>query len=100
MSENQRVFSDCSNTRIQQSSETEPDSHSIKGSNTEYFLEKYFAPYLISTTGRIVALLAFSALTVLSVYGCTKIRLYWSDELYIDESIPTYEFYQAKNKFF
>lgn len=64
----------------------------MQGSNTEYFLDKYFAPYLISTMGRIVALLGFGALTVLMINGCSKIKLYWAAELYIDESVPTYEF--------
>ena len=63
-------------------------------------LDKYVAPYLISTPGRIIALLCFGALTAFTVNGCMSIRLYWGDDLYHDESVPTHGYYKAINNLF
>ena len=47
-----------------------------------------------------MALGGFCALTMLMINGCTKIKLLWAEELYIDESVPTYEYIQTEEHLF
>ena len=76
------------------------DNGMSTGSQTEAFLERYVTPCLFSTQGRIVATLVFVVITFVNVNGCMSIKQFWSNELSYIEGVPSYEYYQAKNKHF
>jgi len=47
-----------------------------------------------------VTALVFIVITFVNIKGCMSIRQFWSNEMNYIEGIPSYDYYQAKHKYF
>lgn len=61
---------------------------------------RYFAPYALSTPGRIVFGVIYLAWTALSIYGATQIEIYFDIKFFVSKESTVYEWYEANEKYF
>ncbi len=72
----------------------------IVSSNTEIFLQKFVAPALISRPGKVIVLLLYASLTAICILKVFDVRTYFSMELFVNEEYGSYDFLQARDKYF
>lgn len=59
---------------------------SLQASKTEKCLDKYLAPYILSTAGRIILLVIYVLLIAGAAYGCTKVEIDFKVTYFIGET--------------
>ena len=64
---------------------------------TEKFLAKFVAPYLLSSVGRLVTILSYTALIAFSINSIYNMRIFWSLDLYFTEEAPSHEYFIARD---
>jgi hypothetical protein len=72
----------------------------LVASNTEVFLQKFFAPILISKPGKVIVLALYAILTTIWGIKMFDIRVFFSGELFINEEYKQWGFRQAQWKYF
>lgn len=79
---------------------SEADRASLQASKTEKFIEKYMAPTLLTTPGRIVMLVIYAIIIAGSVYGCINVEINFEFNYFIGEESDVYEWFQQNDKYF
>ena len=73
---------------------------SLQASKTEKCLEKYLAPYILSTAGRIILLVVYVILIAVASYGVTQVEIDFKVTYFIGETAFVYDWYQLNDKYF
>ena len=72
----------------------------LEASATERCLGRFFAPYVLSTIGRIVFLVIYLIMIFGAIYGCTQLEVAFDFDYFISESSDVYTFNEANKKYF
>ena len=76
------------------------DRASLQASKTEKFIEKYMAPNLLTTPGRIVLLVIYVILIAGSVYGCINVEINFEFNYFIGEESDVADWFKQNDKYF
>ena len=76
------------------------DRASLEASKTEKFIEKYLAPKLLTTPGRIILLVIYAILVGGSIYGCMNVEINFEVNYFIGETADVYEWFQKNAHYF
>ena len=79
---------------------SDADRASLEASKTEKFIEKYMAPKLLTTTGRIIMLVIYAILIGGSVYGCINVEINFEINYFIGEESDVWDWFQLNAKYF
>ena len=76
------------------------DESSSEASKTEKCIDKYLAPKLLTSAGRITLLVIYALLIGLSAYGCTQVKIDFKVTYFIGEDSPVYGFFEENERYF
>ena len=76
--------------QAQQQSEAEDD---VESSKTEKCLERFLAPNLLTTPGRIGIIVVYLFLIAGSIYGCTQVAIDFKVTYFIGETADIYNYF-------
>lgn len=71
----------------------------VVASKTEHFLLNYVAPEFISLHGKTSVLFIYCLLTVISIYGCSQMKTYFSLDVYLTPEWPSYDYKFTVNNY-
>ena len=63
---------------------------SLSASTTEQLLGRFFAPYVLSTPGRIVFTIIYLTWTGIAIYGATQIRIHFDIQYFVSKESDSY----------
>ena len=86
--------------QVEQAVEQVQGETSQEASKTEKCIDKYLAPKLLTTPGRIALLVIYAILIQFSIYGCWKVRIDFKVTYFIGETAQVYGFFQENDKYF
>ena len=72
----------------------------LEASATERCLGRFFAPYVLSTPGRIVFSVIYLVWLGVAIYGCTQLKVAFDFEYFISESSDVFTYKKANDKYF
>ena len=79
---------------------SDADRASAQASMTEKFIDKYMAPNLLTTPGRIIMLVIYAILIGGSVYGIINVEINFEYNYFIGEESDVYDWFQQNDKYF
>ena len=72
----------------------------LEASATERCLGRFFAPYVLSTPGRIVFGVIYLVWLCVAIYGCTQLEVAFDFDYFISESSDVFTYNEANDKYF
>ena len=72
----------------------------VVASMTERVLERFIAPEVISKPGKISILFFYALLIIACANGASKIKTYFSMDLYVTEDFSSFEYLNAERDYF
>ena len=72
----------------------------LEASATERCLGRFFAPYVLSTPGRIVFGIVYLVWLCVAIYGCTQLEVAFDFDYFISESSDVFTYNEANDKYF
>ena len=79
---------------------SDADRASLQASKTEKFIEKYMAPNLLTTPGRITMLVIYAILIGGSIYGVINVEINFEFNYFIGEESDVYDWFEQNDKYF
>lgn len=72
----------------------------LEASATERCLGRFFAPYVLSTPGRIIFGVVYLVWGCIAIYGCTQLEVAFDFDYFISESSDVFTYNEANDKYF
>ena len=72
----------------------------LEASATERCLGRFFAPYVLSTPGRIVFGIIYLVWLCVAIYGCSQLEVAFDFDYFISESSDVFTYNEANDKYF